>query len=376
MNITATPVSQACVDADDLPLAVRSLAQQLPADAACTLVFCAHGADRETLAAALDQHFNHPVVGCTTAGEVAPNGYTANTLSAISFGSGHFQALPLFVEDVNDLERDLPRIVQEAEAFAQGAERDEKILGILLVDGLGMREERVALELYTQALPFALVGGSAGDDLQFEATHVLFGGKFHPGSAVLLLVRTRVPFLPFKIQHHQTGSQSMVVTRVDPDQRRILQLNGRPAAAEYARLTGTTVERLDPVHFSTHPVAVRRGGQDFLRSIRVANEDGSLDLYCEIEHGAVLRLAHAEAPLKKLQQGLGDLKVQLGDEIATLCFDCVLRRLEFEREGTTDELSRALQVVNPTGFNTYGEQYNAMHVNQTLVGVAFRNTAE
>jgi hypothetical protein len=55
---------------------------------------------------------------------------------------------------------------------------------------------------------------------------------------------------------------------------------------------------------------------------------------------------------------------------AILACDCVLRRMEAEERQVSGRLSDILRRYHVTGFSTYGEQLNAMHVNQTLTGVA------
>jgi len=44
-----------------------------------------------------------------------------------------------------------------------------------------------------------------------------------------------------------------------------------------------------------------------------------------------------------------------------------MESLEKQQIGAMSQLLRAHRVV---GFSTYGEQFNAMHVNQTMTGVA------
>ena len=49
--------------------------------------------------------------------------------------------------------------------------------------------------------------------------------------------------------------------------------------------------------------------------------------------------------------------------------DCFLRRLEAEFTGVVDEVSDFLRHHKVIGFNTYGEQFDGMHINQTFTGV-------
>ena len=51
--------------------------------------------------------------------------------------------------------------------------------------------------------------------------------------------------------------------------------------------------------------------------------------------------------------------------------DCFLRRMESELRGEGQRMSEFLVANRVIGFNTYGEQFNGMHINQTFTGVAF-----
>jgi hypothetical protein len=70
----------------------------------------------------------------------------------------------------------------------------------------------------------------------------------------------------------------------------------------------------------------------------------------------------AERELAQLGAAVGGLDLVLG-------FECVLRRLEAENRQIKHKLSDLYRRHNIVGFHTYGEQYNAMHLNQTLTGV-------
>lgn len=50
--------------------------------------------------------------------------------------------------------------------------------------------------------------------------------------------------------------------------------------------------------------------------------------------------------------------------------DCILRRLEAQQKQKTHAISDILSRHHVVGFSTYGEQFNSIHVNQTLTGVA------
>jgi hypothetical protein len=51
-----------------------------------------------------------------------------------------------------------------------------------------------------------------------------------------------------------------------------------------------------------------------------------------------------------------------------------LRRLELEQRGLDGAVGAFLATQKVVGFSTYGEQFNALHVNQTFTGVALGRT--
>jgi hypothetical protein len=102
------------------------------------------------------------------------------------------------------------------------------------------------------------------------------------GLAAVLLVRCELPFEVFGHHHFEPTPDRLVITGADAARRIVSEINGYPAAAEYARLVGVPLEDLNPMVFAAHPVMHRIGGEFFIRSIQCANPDGSLTFYCAI----------------------------------------------------------------------------------------------
>jgi hypothetical protein len=74
--------------------------------------------------------------------------------------------------------------------------------------------------------------------------------------------------------------------------------------------------------------------------------------------------------LPGLQAQFQRLHERLGPPLLTIGCDCFLRRLELEVAGDTEPTAEFLRSQQVIGFNTYGEQFNGMHINQTFTGVA------
>ncbi len=281
--------------------------------------------------------------------------------------SGQLSGLQEFhVTDGPSLVQDLLRRLEEAGRPADAA----TTFAMLLVDGLSLREEPVTRSLKHALGNIQLFGGSAGDGARFKATHVYHAGAFHPDSAVLVLVSTDLPFVVFKTQHFVALDERLVVTDADPTTRVVREINGLPAAVEYARCVGIQPDQLDPLRFASRPVVVVIDGTDYVRSIQRVYPDGSLGFYCAIDEGIVLRAAHGVDLVENLEAALARALDAVGPPELVIGFDCILRNIEITQEGLKDQVADLFNRHNAVGFSTYGEQYGGVHVNQTLTGIA------
>jgi hypothetical protein len=344
-------------------------------DMELVIFFCSSEYDLDALAAEMRCLFaGVQVVGCTTAGEIGPAGYCAHSLSGVSFSEGSCVAVSgpldqLSRFDITKGNNFIQALLQRLENKAPNASPDNSF-ALLLIDGMSAREEPVSHALQNALGKITLFGGSAGDDLKFTKTYVYSDGGFHTDSAVLILASTPLPFKIFKTQHFSSSGERLVVTEADPAKRTVKEINGLPAAAEYARLVGVDVRDLSPMHFAASPVVVKIGGADYVRSIQKANADGSLTFYCAIEVGLVLRAAHGVDMVNNLEQTFDTIKAEIGQPQLVIGCDCILRNLEASQSGLKARIGEIFRRNNTIGFSSYGEQFHGIHVNQTLTGIA------
>jgi hypothetical protein len=246
----------------------------------------------------------------------------------------------------------------------------------MLIDGMSVREEPVAYAFHYALGKIPLFGGSAGAGLRFSQTFVFSQGKFHPDSTVLILVHTTFNCRTFMTQHFTATDERMVVTEADPPRRLVKEINGLPAAAEYARLVGMRVADLNPNQLAISPVVVKLGGTDHVRAIQKANDDGSLTFFCAIDEGLVLRLGQAGDLVGNLGQAHEKVRAEIGPPQLVICCDCVLRNLEIFGKHLQTGVEDLFQRNNAIGFSSYGEQFQGVHVNQTFTAVAIGGTPE
>ena len=335
------------------------------------IFFCSDKYDLEKLADEINSNFRCPVMGCTTAGEIG-SAYLNDGIVAASFSAEVFCLHIKTLFDLDSLDAARGReIVQDMrqtlvfnDDFGVG-----KMFGFLLIDGLSMMEEHTTANLHNALSGVEIIGGSAGDSLTFSKTSVFSDGKFRTGTAAFCIIESKLPFRIFKNQHYTPSDKEMVITEANPAKRVVYEIDGGPAATELANIIGIPKEELTMEVYSTHPVMLQIGDEWFVRSIQQYHEDDSLSFACAIDSGLPLTVGECEDLIKSLTAQVDTLKTEFPSIEITLGCDCIHRRLEIFETGLKDEVETLLSPLNFLGFSTYGEQFNSVHVNQTLTGV-------
>lgn len=352
---------------------VKEIVQLLGEDKlALVILFVSANADAAAVIAEAEAAFAPTqVVGCTTAGELADEGYSEDQIVAIGFPQSHFQTRVVLVPDLDrfNAQHIIDEMIRNRNAMMLAQPDWHHEFTFLMIDGLSTKEDNLTSELAVGLGPVPLFGGSAGDGTTFGHTFVLHEGKALENAAILTQVRTNCPIKVFKSDHLVPSAQRMVVTDADPARRVVREINAEPAAREYARILGKDPEQLTAFTFAAHPVVVQIGGQHHVRAIQRVEGNGDLVFFSAIDEGLVLTLAEPLDMVRHLEQEISVLTAEIQPDTILGC-DCLLRRLEAQEKQMTGALSKVLAKNHVVGFSTYGEQYNSLHVNQTLTGVA------
>lgn len=366
-------VKVAVSHAVDAATAARSAAHQIVVSETCfVLVFIPGNRDGAEIARCLEDALGGvPVFGCSTAGQITTRGYETDALLLLAFPKTHFRCSSVLLEPLSPLStEDAAKLAQRrVQKFPHTAGWNR--LGLVFSDGLSKQEDLLISVLETALGDLPLFGGSAGDGLRFEQTYVLHDGKVHHDAAVLLLLETDLPFQGIGFDHFLPADCQLIITDADPEDRKVFEINGAPAAQEYARLIGCDVADLSPQIFAENPMLIEYKNTHYIRAISDADEGGALSFLAAIDDGVIMTLGQGQDIVKTLKAGLDihDEKGRRPDFI--LGFDCVLRKLEIEHKALSGDVSKVLEASHVFGFNTYGEQHCGVHMNQTLVGVAF-----
>lgn len=307
------------------------------------------------------------IAGCSSAGEIGAQGYQRGTVVAIGFPRRAFRVGALALHDQQSIPVSawLSQLRQLRDGFAPDPARAQ--FGILLADGTACNEDVLVSTLDAAFPGLPVVGGSAGDGLDFAQSCQILDGEVVPGAAVFVLVETALSVSEVSFAHFAPTPRRAVVTHADPCRREILELNAEPAAQEYARLAGLDPDRLERADFARHPLLLKTGRRYHVRAITEVGDTGSLRLLSAVEPGTVLTLGQAGDVTAGFADALDALP---RPPLIVLGFDCILRRLAVEQAGMTEAMADLFHRYRVCGFNTYGEQMSGMHVNQTFVGLA------
>lgn len=339
---------------------------------ALLVVFLAPEFRSETMARWLEAAFPDTIiVGCTTAGEITPEGLGDNNIVAVGFPTSHFVAASGVIHETPpEGTPSVPDTVLDLLAQVATEQPNWKHqFAFLFGDGLARNEDLIVSQIHPALGATRLFGGSAGDTLDFRETFVLWQGRFHSRLSILNVIRTRCRAEVFRFDHFAPSDIRLVVTAADPEQRLVTEINAEPAAREYARIIGKDPGQLTPFVFASNPMLVRAGGEYHVRAIQRVEDDGALRFFSAIDVGLVLTVANAENILTHTRRKFQELSADGKPDVVIGC-ECVLRKLEVEATQVKGPMSELMRENNVVGFNTFGEQYQMLHVNQTFTGVA------
>lgn len=334
--------------------------------------------DQEKLSNLMKEAFKDCLVlGCSTAGEIVSGKLLKNSVVAMTLNSNIVSDTK--VEVIEHMKKNLNESVESAfssfeKHFGESSYTmdAEKYIGIILIDGVSMKEERI-MDLIGNRTDIFFIGGSAGDDLNFLKTNVYADGKTYTDSAVLLMMKINddTRFSIIKTQSFKALDYVFTANKVNKEAREVIEFNNRPAIITYAEAVGTTVEDA-PNHFMTHPVGLFVGDNNvFIRSPQQV-KDLSMLFYCNILEGMEVRLLESTNIIEDTRKAVENKINELGSIDGIINFDCIERILELEKENLGRQYAEIFSDIPTIGFSTYGEEYIG-HINQTSTMLVFRS---
>lgn len=355
----------------DPAAAAQELRDQLAqVDARMVVFFASSTYDPDAMSARMQAAFPAAAVfGCSTAGEITTGKLLTNSVVAMAFSGGAVKSAK--VEVLDDLGSDRYDAFRSFENHfgVEMAEMDpSRYVGLILIDGL-CRKEELIIDRIGDLTNVTFIGGSAGDDLKFAATHVFANGKSYRNAAVLALIEPATEFAFVKTQSFRPLDTKLVVTAANEFEREVLEFNHKPAAVAYAEAVGTSVAQA-PDRFMHNPVGLVIEGEPYVRSPQQFKGDGML-FYCGVTEGMELSLLESTDIIEDTAAALAKAKEELGGISAVINFNCILRTLELGQKQLAGRYGELFAGTPTVGFSTYGEQYIG-HINQTATMLVFK----
>jgi hypothetical protein len=362
----------------------EALAGRSAAQAKLVIVFASSDLDLATVVAGISKiAAGAPVVGCTTAGEIAAAGPSDRSIVVTVLGGRDFSVAASCATGAGADLRGAGATV--ASAITRLDDRPHQML-LLLTDGLAGDQQEIVRGAYgVVGAQVPLVGGCAGDDLRMQSTSVFFGGNVLSDAVVGVAIGSSGPFGIGVSHGWRRVGEPMLVTASTAT--RVLTLDDEPALDSYLRRLGAPAEvAADPAAFTrfamTHPLGMNRRSGEEVRFIAGADfAERSLQCIAHAPPGGLAWIMEGddESVLTATRAACTAALDQLGDAEpkGVIVFDCIARRGVLGDVGITDEVRQLADAVPGTplaGFYSYGEIARTKGTggfhNQTLVVLA------
>ncbi len=304
------------------------------------------------------------ICGCTTAGEIVSGKSLKGSVVAMALETDTVEKVASVVIQNLGPTMDLDGAIKALELH-MGASLDEldpdHHVGLVITDGLSGAEERL-IESIAEKTEIAFIGGSAGDDLKFQKTQVFLGKGVFENAAILVLMKVPKGFNIIKTQSFKMTGKVLEATQVDEASRTILSFNHKPAVEAYAEALGVSPESVAD-HFMTYPLARMVAGEPYVRSPQMV-QGTAIKFYCRVQRGEMLALMQATDILSDTKKAVTEGLAEKPGAQGIIDFHCILRALELESKGLSQDYGALFNDVPTIGFCTYGEAWTT-HINQT-----------
>ena len=303
------------------------------------------------------------LVGSSSAGEFTSEDFGVDSACAIAIQSSDLK----FTAGISQgIKANREQVAEElSKSLSDSYDSQYKYhSAMIFADALsGYTDELIDLLTEKTLGKYQFFGGGAGDNANFQRTHVFHDVQTHSDSAVILEILSNKPIGIGAAHGWKPVGQKMRVTEADG--MKLVSLNARPAIEvflEHAKTTGQQFNVDQPIPFFLHNIiGIEIAGNHKLRVPLAILPDGSIAMASDIPTGAYVNfmatdnVCSQDAAMTAAKNALD----QLGDHKpnVALFFDCVATRL---RMGTTfdfelQKVKETLNGINYAGCNTYGQ---------------------
>ncbi|MDS0525169.1 hypothetical protein NNC19_05700 [Clostridium sp. SHJSY1] len=239
-----------------------------------------------------------------------------------------------------------------------------------------------------------LIGGTAQGVDRDGGKYVSLNGKLYTDACVYALIKnTEGKVKVYSENIYKEKSKNYIATKVDVENRKIIELNGRNAAEVYCEALGISKDEITDCVIENqwsyrgnsrvlvqgvsngalaNPLARVIGKEEFLAAIKSVDEKGALSCYKRINQNDVLNILELRDYRDVVYDTLRNIRRDFPKISGVFSINCIYRFSLFENIKFTEEYVDLMSSVGRhVGIVSEGEQYINQHVNQTMVCAVF-----
>ncbi len=277
------------------------------------------------------------LLGCCAGGVITGEQLSTEALAVMALRS---EGLKLHLTLAEGIQQDAAQVgaavAQELGAYLDTVDLDTRhVAALVMADGLTGALTEVVQSLSDELGPLCpLVGGGAGDNLQFLKTVQFINADVRSDALAAVLLDAETP-LGVGVGHgwKPVGSP-LVVTRAEGNI--VYDIDGRPAFDVYKTIWAEEAPTLDAASFPAfamgHPVGMPLGmGEYLVRDPLRVQADGSIVFVAAVPENAVVHMMHGDfddlyaAAREAAQQAVAMLEGR--PPAAVIVFNCISRLL-------------------------------------------------
>ncbi len=364
------------------------------------IIFCSakkYASDEDSLkrlVKKINELFKCNWIGCTTAGELSNYGFSTGSCVALAVSSDYiFTGV-----GIGDNLAKNPRLAGRGAAkealknLKQNLSRKHKLTNptyaVTIFPGttkkeLGHEEETLAGMIEVFGTNTTIVGGSAGDDVQFEQTYQFANGKIYKDATIVMSLFSELRNI-HSVDHGYKPTKKVVVA-TEGDGKIVKTLDGRPAAEVYAKLVNTSLEKLKEnivPYIAKYPLGFSDNlGNFWIKNPQAVLPDNSLLFFSPVPKNSVLYLLKGtESDILKATERSGKLLNRITPAFSVI-ISCAGRMAYLQKDiyKEAEILKKELKSTPFIGFYSYSEQSTLPNGTcgsfcQTVVGVTFSDS--
>ena len=181
-----------------------------------------------------------------------------------------------------------------------------------------------------------------------------YNGKSSSNGAVILFVKTLGRFEIVKENIFQPSGKQVMLTDVNPEKRLVNAIDGKNPRKRYAEILGINEHSVDNALLD-HPFGRVFGEQMFM--------------YARVLNNSVQEILEPMDAVAIAEKTCQDVLEKIPNPGCVILFNCILRTLGFEKHNQQSSINNVWKryFKQYSGFSTYGEQFERINSNQTLV---------